>query len=85
MTGNINNVISARTAMNLFYGVGRDETCNRAYRGLDRQSGASAFDVTLGKGNRFVDGGKSHVVNDDRSINFGSGPGFVRLRVSGGN
>ncbi|MEO0419482.1 MAG: hypothetical protein AAF249_11485 [Pseudomonadota bacterium] len=80
-----NNVITTSTATNLVYGIGRDDTCNLVYRGLDRRTGRSAFDITLGKGNRFVDGGNSHVVNDDRSIIYGSGTGFVRLHISGDN
>ena len=75
-----NNVLTTSTATGLIYGVGRDPDCTLTYRGLDRATGATAFAMPLGEGKEFVDGGNSHVVNDDRSIVYGSGTGFVRIR-----
>ena len=75
-----NNVLTTSTATNLIYGVGRDTDCTITYRALDRATGRTAFSVPLGESSDYVDGGNSHVVNDDRSIIYGSGTGFVRVR-----
>ncbi|MFM2398930.1 MAG: hypothetical protein RL341_1087 [Pseudomonadota bacterium] len=76
-----NNVMTISTASNLIYGIGRGDDCRNVYRGLDRATGQVAFSLPLDASRDYVDGGNSHVVNDDRSIVFGTATGMVRIRV----
>jgi hypothetical protein len=75
-----NNVMTISTSSGLVYGSGRDPDCNYVYRGLDRETGAEAFRVVLGKDGNFIDGGNSNAILPDRSIVFGVSDGIVRLR-----
>ena len=75
-----NNVMTLSSGSGLLYGSGRDPDCNFVYRGLDRATGRVAFEVPIGKPNRFIDGGNTNALLDDRSIVFGVSRGMMRLR-----
>lgn len=77
-----NNVMTISAASSLLYGIGRGDACRVTYRGLDLTSGREAFALPLDRGDRFVDAGNSHALNDDRSIIFGVSRGIARLRVT---
>lgn len=79
-----NNVITLSSGSNLLYGSGRDRDCDHVYRGLDRSTGAVAFEVDLGRSAKFTDGGNTNALLPDRSIVFGVRQGMVRLRPTSG-
>ncbi len=78
-----NNVMTISSGSGLVYGSGRDSDCAFTYRGLDRNTGAVAFQVALGASARYIDGGNTNAVLPDRSIVFGVRRGMVRLRPVG--
>ena len=75
-----NNVMSISSGSGLVYGSGRDADCRYVYRALDRATGAVAFERTLGRANRWIDGGNTNAILPDRSIAFGVTRGVARLR-----
>jgi hypothetical protein len=76
-----NNIMTISSASQLVYGIGRGDRCEQVYRGLGLTTGRTAFSLSLGAGNKFVDGGNTHALSDDRSIIFGVSQGIVRLSV----
>ncbi|MEM1262023.1 MAG: hypothetical protein AAGH76_06485 [Pseudomonadota bacterium] len=75
-----NNIMTISSGSNLIYGSGRDRDCTFVYRGLNRDTGEIAFEKSLGRSAKFLDGGNTNALLPDRSIVFGTGGGIVRLR-----